>query len=76
MTTPEGGCPGRFTLRRSREGYFWTIEVVPTGDGVDAMRDAVEVAQAIDRELAAAYPRRRRKTKPDEADAPEGAASS
>jgi hypothetical protein len=54
---------GSVTLRRSREGVFWTLIVPADGKDLDSMRAAVEVARAIDAELRDAYPRRSPKPK-------------
>ena len=73
MTTITDDLSGSVTLRRSREGVFWTLIVASNGNDLVSMRTAAEIARTLDDELRAAYPRRSRKTSTTAStDAPEG----
>jgi hypothetical protein len=52
-----GAWENGITLKRTRDGYSWTIAVAAAGDSLEALQAARATAEAIDRELAERYGR-------------------
>jgi hypothetical protein len=44
------------TIKKTRDGYSWTVGVAAENNSVDALRAAASKARQIEAELQAAYP--------------------
>jgi hypothetical protein len=54
-TTETGAWGNGLTLKRTRDGYSWTISVAARSASIEDVRQAVEAAKEIDDELTSRY---------------------